>query len=98
MDRIVHEPSRLSILTALTVSASLSFRDLKGITQLTDGMLSAQTKKLEDAGYLKIDKQFVGRKPQTTYSITENGKKAFDDYIKEMEILIAKVSAKNKEA
>ena len=97
MDRIVHEPSRLSILTALKARTSLSFRDLKGITQLTDGMLSAQTKKLEEAGYLKIDKQFVGRKPQTTYSITENGNKAFDDYIKEMEVLIAKVNEQHKE-
>lgn len=97
LDQIVHEKSRLAILTTLRTRPSISFRELKHLTQLTDGMLSVQTQNLEKAEYITIIKAFLGRKPFTTYKMTKRGERAFDKYLREMEALIAQIHRQQEE-
>jgi DNA-binding MarR family transcriptional regulator len=80
LDRLIHEPARLVILTALSEAESAEFLFLEKITGLSRGNLSAQCQKLEAAGYLQIDKAFRGRRPVTTMRITPEGLQAIGDY------------------
>ena len=89
LDRLIHERIRLGIVSALAVNESLSFNELKGLMRTTDGNLSVHARVLEEAGYLRIEKQFVGRKPQTTMSLTSKGSKAFKDYVAYLESIVA---------
>ena len=84
IDKIIHEPARLNILAHLYVIESADFLFMMRQTELTFGNLSAHMNKLETAGYIKIIKEFVGRKPHTMLKITGKGKQAFDDYKKQM--------------
>ena len=84
IDKIIHEPARLNILAHLYVIESADFLFMMRQTELTFGNLSAHKSKLETAGYIKIIKEFVGRKPHTMLKITGKGKQAFDDYKKQM--------------
>lgn len=88
LDRVIHEPVRLGIVSALAVNASLSFRELKDLLTTTDGNLSIHARKLEDAGYVRCTKNFEGRVPRTQYKITLAGRRALEDYIRHMEALI----------
>ncbi|MBD3344953.1 MAG: ArsR family transcriptional regulator [Chitinivibrionales bacterium] len=89
-DKIIHERSRLLILTSLagSESGSLSFTRLKESLELTSGNLSIQLKTLKNAGYVKITKKFVDDKPLTTAKITPQGTGALKRYLGEMEQLI----------
>ncbi|OIN58586.1 winged helix-turn-helix domain-containing protein [Arsenicibacter rosenii] len=80
--------ARLSIMSVLLVNESLSFNALKELLQLTDGNLATHLRALEEAGYLLISKQFVGRKPNTTYTATEAGRQAFADHLNSLESFI----------
>lgn len=73
LDKLVHEPARLAILTALSVCESADFLSLRRLTGLSDGNLSVQLSKLEEAGLVGIQKQFMARKPKTLASITAKG-------------------------
>jgi len=73
LDKLVHEPARLAILTALSVSESADFLSLRRLIGLSDGNLSVQLSRLEEAGLVGIQKQFVAKKPKTLVSITEKG-------------------------
>ena len=84
IDKIIHEPARLNILAHLYVIESADFLFMMRQTELTFGNLSAHMSKLETAGYIKIIKEFVGKKPHTMLKITGKGKQAFDDYKKQM--------------
>ena len=84
IDKIIHEPARLNILAHLYVIESADFLFMMRQTELTFGNLSAHMNKLETAGYIKIIKEFVGKKPHTMLKITGKGKQAFDDYKKQM--------------
>lgn len=84
IDKLIHEPARLNIMTCLYVVESADFLFMMRQTGLTFGNLSAHMSKLEDAGYIKIIKEFVGKKPHTMLKITEKGKQAFDEYRKKM--------------
>ena len=84
IDKIIHEPARLNILAHLYVIESADFLFMMRQTELTFGNLSAHMSKLETAGYIKIIKEFVGKKPHTMLKITGKGKQAFDDYRKQM--------------
>ncbi len=84
VDKIIHEPARLNIMAHLYVVESADFLFMMRQTELTFGNLSAHMSKLETAGYIKIIKEFVGRKPHTMLKITGKGKQAFDDYKKQM--------------
>jgi len=88
LDRLVHDRTRLAIVTALSVNASLSFTELKGITQTTDGNLSVHARKLEEAGYVLCTKGFEVRLPKTEFSLTEAGRRAFKKYLDHMEAII----------
>ena len=80
LDRIVHEPARLMILALLHPLEEGDFTFLLRETGLTRGNLSAHLAKLEEAGYLDVQKGFQGRVPRTTYSLTEEGRTAFRRY------------------
>lgn len=87
-ERLIHERSRLGIISALAVNQSLTFNDLKKLVRTTDGNLSVHARKLEDAGYLACTKSFDGRMPKTEYSLTRAGRRALEQYLNHMEALI----------
>ena len=88
LDRLMHDRTRLAVVTALSVNPALSFTELKGITQTTDGNLSVHARKLEDAGYVSCTKGFEGRLPKTEFSLTDAGRRAFKKYLDHMEAII----------
>jgi DNA-binding HxlR family transcriptional regulator len=88
LDRIIHERLRLGIVSALSVSETLTFRELKKILSTTDGNLSVHARKLEEAGYIGCEKKFEGRLPRTEYRLTETGRSALENYLTHMEALI----------
>ena len=87
-DRLIHEKTRLAIVSALAVNASLTFNELKAILKTTDGNVSVHTRKLEEASYLTVKKSFEGRVPRTEYSLTAAGRRALERYLDHMEALI----------
>jgi DNA-binding HxlR family transcriptional regulator len=88
LDRLIHERTRLAIVSALAVNASLTFNELKQLLRATDGNLSVHARKLEDAGYVACTKSFSGRLPKTEYRLTGAGRKALEKYLDHMEALI----------
>jgi DNA-binding MarR family transcriptional regulator len=80
IDRVIHEPARLLILAYLSVVESADFLFLMNQTHLTRGNLSAHLSKLETTGYIEIKKEFVEKIPRTLLSLTEEGRKAFQQY------------------
>jgi DNA-binding HxlR family transcriptional regulator len=88
LDRLIHERIRLGIISALTASDSLSFSDLKRILRTTDGNLSVHARKLEQGGYVTCRKFFEGRVPRTEYRLTATGKRALEQYLRDMEEVI----------
>ena len=87
-DRLIHEKTRLAIVSALAVNPSLTFNEMKAILKTTDGNVSVHARKLEEAGYLNCRKSFEGRMPKTEYSLTAAGKRALEKYLGHMEALI----------
>lgn len=87
-DRLIHEKTRLAIVSALAVNSTLTFNELKAILKTTDGNVSVHARKLEEAGYLTCKKSFEGRMPKTEYSLTTAGKRALERYLGHMEALI----------
>jgi DNA-binding MarR family transcriptional regulator len=85
LDRLVHEPARLLILTILSPVASADFLFLQRETGLTKGNLSAHLSKLEEAGYIKIEKTFKGKLPLTVCKLTATGKKALAQYRQQLQ-------------
>ncbi len=91
LDRLIHEKMRLGIVSALAVTPTLTFNELKAILKTTDGNVSVHARKLEEAGYVECRKSFEGRVPKTEFSLTNAGKKAFEKYLQHMEALIRAV-------
>ncbi len=87
LDRLIHEPARLSILTALATCKNADFLFLQRLTGLSSGNLSSHLTKLENAELIQIEKQFVGKKPQTRVKITAKGRAAIENHWKELEKL-----------
>lgn len=85
---VLHEGGRLSIVSVLAAVESLTFTELRDALGMTDGNLSVHLRKLEAAGYVVIDKQFVGRRPQTTCRLTRDGQKAFAAYLDHLEAIV----------
>ncbi|WP_310381618.1 transcriptional regulator [Flavobacterium sp.] len=81
---------RLGIMSVLMVNESADFSTLKELLGVTDGNLASHTKALELENYIAIEKQFIGKKPNTSYSATIDGKKAFREHIDALEKLIQK--------
>ena len=81
IDAVIHERVRLGIVSALAVSAEMSFNELKDALSVTDGNLSAHATRLESAGYIEIEKSFRGRRPHTAMRLTPKGRQAFQRYL-----------------
>jgi DNA-binding HxlR family transcriptional regulator len=88
LDRLIHEPVRLGILSALAVNDTMSFNDLKELLRTTDGNLSVHARKLEEGQYIACEKYFEGRMPKTEYRMTAAGRRAMETYLNHMEALI----------
>ena len=88
LDPVVHAPNRLAILSILMTVDRASFMYLKGATGMKDGNLSTHLSKLEEAGYIMVKKSFIGKKPQTSCSLTREGRDAFLGYLDRMEKIV----------
>ncbi len=90
IDGIFQSRIRLAVLSVLVAFEEAEFSYLKKKTKATDGNLGAHLKKLEDAHYISVEKKFVNRKPVSIYSITENGRKAIENYLSTLENLFSR--------
>jgi DNA-binding MarR family transcriptional regulator len=88
LDDVIHGRVRLGIVAYLASAEVADFTELKDLLDVTQGNLSVHLRKLEDAGYVVIDKSFVGRKPLTRVRLTEAGRGAFATYLKAMGQLV----------
>ena len=79
---------RLGIMSALMVNTAVNFIDLKELIQVTDGNLASHLKTLEESKYIKVQKGFIGRKTNTTYSVSKAGEKAFKSHLDALEQMI----------
>jgi len=89
INRLIHERARLGIMSSLAAAGTMTFNELKEALGMTDGNLSVHARVLEEARYIRIDKRFVARKPQTRMSLTTKGEKAFKDYVDYLERMVS---------
>ena len=92
LDEVIHQPLRLRIMAALNAlpgAIGLEFSRLKKLTGATDGNLGAHIETLARAGYVRVDKAFVGKKPQTTVTATAAGRGAFARHVATLQAIIA---------
>lgn len=94
LDELIHQKVRLVILSALAARDEMSFGELKELTGATDGNLSVHLRVLEDADYLNMTKGFIGRRPRTSYCLTEVGRNAFRAYLATLAKLVGDSEAK----
>ena len=87
-DRLLHERIRLGIMSALSVNPELNFSELRDLLATTDGNLSKHARRLEDSGFIACRKNFLHRKPVTTYRLTSAGRRAFERHLQHLEALI----------
>lgn len=92
LNKIFDSRIRLGIMSALMVNASINFNDLKELINVTDGNLASHIKALEESGYIKVQKGFIGKKTNTTYSSTKSGEKAFRVHLDALEKMIKNMS------
>lgn len=88
VDKVIHESARLIIIANLYLVESADFLFIMQRSGLTFGNLSSHMKKLEDAGYTEVQKEFVNRRPRTLLKLTPLGKKAFEDYRLKMKLIL----------
>jgi DNA-binding transcriptional ArsR family regulator len=88
IDELLHSRVRLAIVAFLAGAETADFSAVRQAIKTTDGNASVHLRKLEDAGYVAAKKRFVARKPQTRYTLTENGRKALLDYVAHLERLL----------
>ncbi len=79
---------RLGIMSILMVNDWIDFAEMKNLLQVTDGNLASHTNALEKKKYIQVKKEFVGKKPKTSYAITQLGRKSFEDHINSLEKII----------
>jgi DNA-binding MarR family transcriptional regulator len=91
-DRLIHEPARLVLISNLYVVEEADFVFLSRRTGLTAGNISSHMTRLEEAGYVAIDKSFVGKRPRTVYNLTDAGRQAFQRYRQHLGGLLAGAS------
>jgi DNA-binding MarR family transcriptional regulator len=90
LDKAFESRVRLGIMAILMVNEQVDFNQLKELLDVTDGNLASHLKQLEASSYIIVNKQFVGRKPNTTYAATTEGKEAFHNHLNAIEKLIKK--------
>ncbi|HTQ63484.1 MAG TPA: transcriptional regulator [Puia sp.] len=88
LNKIFDSRIRMGVMSVLSVNDEVNFNDLKQLLELTDGNLASHLTNLEENGYIKVHKGFIGRKTNTTYSITKAGAKAFEEHIHALENMI----------
>ncbi|HEX2968043.1 MAG TPA: transcriptional regulator [Bacteroidales bacterium] len=88
INKLFENRVRLGIMSVLIVNESYDFNSLKEALEVTDGNLASHLKALEENELIKVNKQFIGKKPNTTYSITDKGRTLFRDHLKALENLI----------
>jgi DNA-binding HxlR family transcriptional regulator len=88
LNKVFDNRVRLGIMSAVVANGDIDFNSLKELLDLTDGNLASSLKLLEREGYVKVKKQFVGKKPNTRYTCTVIGRKAFSDHLDTLEQLI----------
>lgn len=88
LNKIFDNRIRLGVMSVLMVNEEISFNDLKQLLEVTDGNLATHLVTLEENGFIKVHKGFIGRKTNTTYSITRTGEKAFTDHVAALENMI----------
>ncbi|MGH9814697.1 MAG: winged helix-turn-helix domain-containing protein [Candidatus Acidiferrales bacterium] len=88
LDQLIHERLRLGIVSALAVHEWLTFTELRELLQTTDGNLSVQARKLEEAGYVTCTKKFEARKPKSIYKLTARGRNALESYLEKLSDLL----------
>ena len=91
LNEVIHQPVRLRIMAALTVlkgGEEVDFSYLRDLLEVTDGNLGAHLRKLEEAGYISVNKVFVERKPRTFVSVTAEGRKVFQEHVAALEAIL----------
>jgi DNA-binding MarR family transcriptional regulator len=88
LNKVFDSRIRMGVMSILLMNETISFNDLKQLLELTDGNLASHLINLEENGYIKVHKGFIGRKTNTTYSITRAGEKAFTEHIQALEDMI----------
>ncbi len=88
LSKLLENRVRLGIMSALMVNKSIDFNSLKDLLDVTDGNLASHLKSLEKHDFLEVKKQFIGRKPHTTYIITNHGKTVFNQHLDALEQLM----------
>jgi len=92
LNKIFDSRVRLGIMSTLMVNEEINFNDLKQLIVVTDGNLASHIKSLEESGYIKVNKGFIGRKTNTVYKVTKAGKKAFQNHLDALEKMIRSIS------
>ncbi len=85
LDKAFENKVRLGLMSLLVIDQSVDFNSLKEVLEITDGNLASHLKNLEKLNYISVSKEFIGRKPKTSYQATEEGKKAFKLHIEALE-------------
>lgn len=98
LDEVIHQKVRLGIMSALMARGEADFRFLKDALGVTDGNLSIHLSKLEEAGYILISKEFVRKKPHTSYTPTEAGRAAFHTYLSALEQIVQSAGRTEQDA
>ena len=88
LNKVFESRIRLGVMSVLMVNEEINFNDLKEMLQVTDGNLATHLVNLEENGFIKIHKGFIGKKTNTTYAITKAGEKAFAEHITALENMI----------
>jgi DNA-binding MarR family transcriptional regulator len=88
INKLLENRIRLAIMSLLMVEEQMDFNALKAVLDLTDGNLASHASKLEEAGYIQVEKRFLDRKPQTRYQATEAGRVAFRDHLSALEAIL----------
>jgi len=88
LNKVFDSRIRLGIMSAVLVNAEVNFNELKELIGVTDGNLASHLKTLEENGYIKVQKGFIGRKTNTTYAVTKSGEKAFKLHLEALEKMI----------
>lgn len=92
LNKIFDSRIRLGIMSAVMVNEAVNFNELKELINVTDGNLASHLKTLEENGFVKVKKGFIGRKTNTTYSVTKAGEKAFKSHLEALEQMIRSIS------
>ncbi len=88
INKVFESKARLGIMSVLIINESMDFNSLKNLLGFTDGNLASHIAPLEKSRYIKVNKTFIGKKPNTSYSVTALGRKAFKEHLDALELLI----------